>query len=140
MWPPCDHPAVSRESGTDDTPPRTVEATSADGTRVTHFAPRLDTYERAYLSSPGLYEAEVSALRDATSVDVYARYYQSTHAPSLRHSERPDVRHIEDEVAHYVMWLEGHPPSSFLSLISPTGPLYPWSCILGFLFGEALSG
>ena len=99
---------------------------------------RLDAYERAYLSSPGLYEAEVSALRDATSADAYVRYYQPIHAPSLRHSERPDVRHFEDEVAHYVMWLESQPPSSLLSLISPSGPLYPWSCALGFLFGGAL--
>ena len=72
---------------------------------------------------------------------MYLRYYHSIHVPSLRHSARPDLRHhIEDEVAHYIMWLESHPPSSLLSLISSVGPIYPWSCILGFLFGEELSG
>jgi hypothetical protein len=70
----------------------------------------FDTQERLYLSSPGLHEAETSALRDEASLDMYLRYYHSVHVPSLRHSARPDLRHIEDEVAHYIMWLESHPP------------------------------
>ena len=89
---------------------------------------------------------------------MYVRYYQSIHVPSLRHSERPDLRHIEDEVAHYAMWmesdeeiahyagwLENRSPSPLLYLLSPNGPMYPGSCVLGFiscvlgfLFGDEL--
>ena len=117
-----DHPTVPRESDTDPD------------------APIIYAQKQLYLSSPGLYEAELDAFRDEASLDMYMRYYYSIHVPSLRHSTRPDLRHIEDEVAHYIIWLESVPPSPILSLISSVGPIHPWSCILGFLFGEELSG
>ena len=117
-----DHPTVPRESETDPD------------------APVIYAQKQLYLSSPGLYEAELDAFRDEASLDMYMRYYYSIHVPSLRHSTRPDLRHIEDEVAHYIIWLESVPPSPILSLISPVGPIHPSSCILGFLFGEELSG
>ena len=103
-------------------------------------APVIYTQTQLYLSSPGLYETELDTLRDEASLDMYMRYYYSIHVPSLRYSTRTDLRHIEDEVAHYIIWLESVPPSPILSLISPVGPVHPSSCILGFLFGEELSG
>ena len=138
-----------------NTDPSPIGTTNTDHAHATHHSPHPDTHERPYPSSPGLYEAELSVMRDEASLDMYVQYYQSIHVPSLRHSERPDLRHIEDEVAHYVMWmereeeiahrtlvmwLESQPSSPLLFLLSPTGPLRPWSCVLGFLLGDNLSG
>ena len=96
-----DLPTVPRESDTDPD------------------APIIYAQKQLYLSSPGLYEAELDAFRDEASLDMYMRYYYSIHVPSLRHSTRPDLRHIEDEVAHYIIWLESVPPQpdSFPNLI-----------------------
>ena len=116
------HPTFPRESETDPD------------------APVIYTQTQLYLSSPGLYETELDTLQDEASLDMYMRYYYSIHVPSLRYSTRTDLRHIEDEVAHYIIWLESVPPSPILSLISPVGPIHPSSCIFGFLFGEELSG
>ena len=81
------HPTFLRESETDPD------------------APVIYTQTQLYLSSPGLYDTELDTLRDEASLDMYMRYYYSIHVPSLRHSTRPDLRHIEDEVAHYIIWL-----------------------------------
>ena len=76
-----------------NTDPSPIGTTNTDHAHATHHSPHPDTHERPYPSSPGLYEAELSVMRDEASLDMYVQYYQSIHVPSLRHSERPDLRH-----------------------------------------------
>ena len=70
---------------------------------------------------------------------MYSQYYHSVHVPSLEHLMRQDLRHIEDKIAHYIIWLASPPLSPLLSLISCASSFHPCSCILGFLLGDGLS-
>jgi hypothetical protein len=97
--------------------------TSVDTTQTAHHTHYFDTHEKTYVFSPGLYDAEVDAMREEASLALYSQYHQSIHIPSLQHSMRPDLRHIEDEVAHYMScgW-QAHPPARSSSLSRPPGP------------------
>ena len=99
----------------------------------------IHSHERAYISPPGLYDAEIGIMRDEVSLTVCAQYHHLVHVPSLEHRMPPALRHVGDEIAHCVIWLESPPPNSLLSLVSSARTFQPSSCILGFLLGDELS-
>ena len=90
-------------------------------------------------SPSAISKIEIGRNSCASLEDSYSQYYHSAHLSSLRHSEHPGLRHIEEEVAYYTTSLERPPPRPLLTFITLTRPLPPCSHILGFLLGTELS-